>query len=93
MSIDPGVNSNNIISIEGDRINSTFLTGRISSISKSLTGVPLPGTADCPIYRIYLISYSTLAKMHPFRDFNKIKKGVNSCLDSFVTMGGRTEGS
>lgn len=74
VSIDPGVNSNHIISIEGDRINSTFLTGCISSISKSLTGVPLPGTADCPIYRIYLISYSTLAKMHPFRDSDEIKE-------------------
>jgi hypothetical protein len=90
VSIDPGVNSNHIISIEGDRINSTFLTGCISSISKSLTGVPLPGTADCPIYRIYPISHSTLAKMHPFRDFNGIKKGVNSWLGSFVAMRGRT---
>lgn len=34
VSIDPGVNSNHIIPIEGDRINSTFLTGCISSISK-----------------------------------------------------------
>lgn len=91
VSIDPGVNSNHIISIEGERINSTFLTGCISSISKSLTGVPLPRPGDCLIYRIYLISYSTLAKMQTFRDFNKIKKGINSCPGSFVTMRGRTE--
>lgn len=46
VSIDPGVNSNHIISIEGDRINSTFLTGCISSISKSLMGVPLTSRAS-----------------------------------------------
>ena len=86
VSIDPGVNSNHIISTEGDRINSTFLTGCISSISKGLTGAG----PDCPIYRIYLISHSTLAEMQTFRDFNKIKKGVNSCPGSFVTMRGRT---
>ncbi len=93
VSIDPGVNSNHIISIEGERINSTSLTGCISSISKSMTGVPLPEPAGCPMYHIYLIPYSTLAKMQTFRDFNEIKKGVNSCPGSFITMRGRTEGS
>ena len=89
VSIDLGVNSNHIILTEDDRINSTSLTGCISSISKSLTGAPGP---DWPIYRIYLISsHSTLAEMQTFRDFNKIKKGVNSCPGSFVTVRGRTE--